>query len=452
MQEDEDVKTEPNEVSPLRVPAGDSPDGEIRGRWPWVERAVWTERMLEALERGPKNGVWHSLFDKVYAPRTLWAAWEKVAANDGAAGVDKVSIGQFARTAVEELDTLSRQLREGSYQPKPVKRTWIDKPGSSEKRPLGIPVVRDRIVQTALRMVLEPIFEREFAPESFGFRPGRGCQGAIDRVEQLLAEGYTHVVDADLKNYFGTIPHEPMLAWVKTKVVDGRILDLVAAYLKQGVMATGKGWSPTELGTPQGAVISPLLANLYLNALDWKLRLDGWELVRYADDFVVLCRTREQAEEVLATVQQWTASVGLQLHPQKTRLVDMSQPGGFDFLGYHFERDGKRWPREKSMHGIKQKVHGLTHRTCGVGLPELIASELNPVLRGWYGYFWRSNRWTFSGLDGYVRGRLRGILRKRHGGRGRGRGSDHQRWSNRYFAELKLLSLEQFWLEAHPVP
>ena len=261
MQEGEGVKTKPNEIAPLRVPAGDSPDGEIRGRWPWVERAVWTERMLEALERGPKNGVWHSLFDKVYAPRTLEAAWEKVAANDGAAGVDKVSIGQFARTAAEELVTLSRQLREGSYQPKPVKRTWIPKLGSSEKRPLGIPAVRDRIVQTALRMVLEPIFEREFAPESFGFRPGRGCQGAIDRVEQLLAEGYTHVVDADLKNYFGTIPHEPMLAWVKTKVVDGRILDLVAAYLKQGVMEEGKGWSPTECGTPQGAVVSPLLAN-----------------------------------------------------------------------------------------------------------------------------------------------------------------------------------------------
>jgi RNA-directed DNA polymerase len=301
-------------------------------------------------------------------------------------------------------------------------------------------------------MVLEPIFEREFAPESFGFRPGRGCQGAIDRVEQLLAEGYTHVVDADLRNYFGTIPHEPMLAWVKTKVVDGRILDLVAAYLKQGVMEEGKDWSPTECGTPQGAVVSPLLANLYLNALDWKLRLAGWELVRYADDFVVLCRTREQAEEVLAMVQQWTASAGLQLHPQKTRLVDLAQPGGFDFLGYHFERDGKRWPREKSWDGVRQKLHGLTRRNCGVGLRELIASELNPVLRGWYGYFWRSNRWTFRDLDAYVRGRLRGILRKRHGGRGRGRGRDHQRWPNRYFAELKLLSLEQLWLEAHPVP
>jgi RNA-directed DNA polymerase len=299
VQEGETVKTKPNEVSPWRVPTGDDPDGDIRGRWPWVERAVWTERMLAALERGPKHGVWHSLIDKVYAPRTLWAAWEKVAANNGAAGVDKVSVAVFARTAVAELATLSRQLGERSYQPKPVKRTWIPKSGSAEQRPLGIPAVRDRMVQTAPRRVLEPIFEREFAPESFGFRPGRGCQDAIDRVEQLLADGYTHVVDADLKSYFDPIPHEPLLAWVKTKVVDGRILDLVAAYLRQGVREEGKGWSPTELGTPQGAVISPLLANLSLNALDWKLRLDGWELVRYADDFVVLCRTREHAEAVL---------------------------------------------------------------------------------------------------------------------------------------------------------
>jgi len=452
VQEGEDVKTKLNEGSPERVPAGDSPAGEIYGRWPWVERAVWTERMLGALERGPKHGVWHSLIDKVYAPRTLWAAWEKVAANAGAAGVDQVSVGQFARTAVDELATLSRQLREGSYQPKPVKRTWIPKPGSPEQRPLGIPAVRDRIVQTALRMVLEPIFEREFAPESFGFRPGRGCQGAIDRVEQLLAEGFTHVVDADLKSYFDTIPHEPLLAQVKARVADGRILALVAAYLKQGVMEEGQGWSPTDLGTPQGAVVSPLLANLYLNALDWKLRLDGWELVRYADDFVVLCRTREHAVEVLTTLQQWTASAGLQLHPVKTRLVDMAQPGGFDFLGYHFERDGPCWPREKSRKSIQQKLQGLTPRTCGVGLLEMIANELNPVLRGWYGYFWRSNRWTFRELDRYVRGRLRGILRKRQGGRGRGRGRDHQRWPNRYFAELKLLNLEHLWLEAHPVP
>jgi len=199
-------------------------------------------------------------------------------------------------------------------------------------------------------------------------------------------------------------------------------------------------------------VLSPLLANLYLDALDWKLHFEGRELVRYADDFVVLCRTREQAEEVLATVQTWCEAAGLQLHPTKTRLVDMEQPGGFDFLGYHFERGGQRWPREKSVRKLRQKLHGLTRRNCGESLQELITKRLNPSLRGWYGYFWRCNRWTFRAIDGYVRGRLRGILRKRHGGRGRGRGSDHQRWPNRYFAELGLYSLEQLWREAHPVP
>jgi RNA-directed DNA polymerase len=408
--------------------------------------------MLEALERGPKHGRWHCLIDKVYAPRTLRAAWEKVAANDGAAGVDRVTIARFARDAVAELETLSRQLREGRYQPQPVRRVWIAKTGSPEKRPLGIPAVRDRIVQTALRMVLEPIFERDFAPESFGFRPGRGCQPALDRVEQLLAEGYTHVVDADLKSYFDTIPHEPLLARVEAKIADGRILKLVTAFLEQGVLEELKGWSATERGTPQGAVVSPLLANLYLDALDWKLRLGGWELVRYADDFVVLCRTRAQAQAVLALIGEWSAAAGLQLHPQKTRLVDLAEPGGFDFLGYHFERDGRRWPREKSLHRFRQKLRRLTRRTHGESLRDLIADTLNPVLRGWHGYFWRSNRWTFRDLDSYVRGRLRGILRKRHGGRGRARGRDHQRWPNRYFAELKLLNLEELWRGTQPVP
>jgi RNA-directed DNA polymerase len=444
--------TPPENEPPSRVPIGAEPDGEIRGRGPWVERAVWTERMLEALERGPKNGRWHCLIDKVYAPRTLWAAWEKVAANEGAAGVDQVSIARFAQTAGPEWETISRQMREGRYEPQAVRRVWIDKLGSAEKRPLGIPAVRDRIVQTALRMVLEPIFERDFAPESFGFRPGRGCQQALDRVEQLLAEGYTHVVDADLKSYFDTIPHEPLLARLRTKIADGRILSLVTAFLKQGVLEELKGWSPTERGTPQGAVVSPLLANVYIDALDWNLRLGGWELVRYADDFVVLCRTREQAEAVLGLITEWSTAAGLQLHPQKTRLVDMAEPGGFDFLGYHFERDGGRWPREKSARSIRQKLRRLTRRTNGESLRDLITDTLNPVLRGWHGYFWRSNRRTFRELDGYLRGRLRGILRKRHGGRGRGRGRDHQRWPNRYFADLKLLNLEQLWEGTQPAP
>lgn len=446
------MKAGGSEQGPSPVPAGDRLDGEAYGRWPWVERCVWTERMLETLERGPRNGVWHSLIDKVYAVRTLWAAWQQVEANGGAGGVDRESVEVFGRTAEKRIEELSRQLRDNRYVPQPVRRVLIDKPGSTEKRPLGIPAVRDRVVQTALRMVLEPIFERDFARESFGFRPGRSAHQALERVETLLAEGYTHVVDADLKRYFDTIPQAALLACLRKKVVDGRILELVERFLKAGVMEEHKGWCPTEVGTPQGGVISPLLANVYLDALDWKLHLGGWELVRYADDFVVLCRTPEHAEEVLAVVCHWCDEAGLQLHPEKTRLVDMSVRGGFDFLGYHFESTG-RWPRAKSIERMECKLHRLTRRTCGESLSKLIAERLNPVVRGWANYFRRSsNAADFSTLDSYVRARLRGILRKRHGLRGRSRGRDHQRWPNRYFSEVGLLSLEQLWRSRTPVP
>ena len=446
------MKERHHEIIPPPVPTGDRPGGEAYGRWPWVERSVWTERMLETLERGPRNGVWHSLIDKVYAEHTLWAAWEIVQANGGAGGVDGESIGMFARTAEKSVEELSRQLREKRYIPQPVRRVMIPKPGTTQERPLGIPTVRDRVVQTALRMVLEPIFERDFARESFGFRPGRNCHQALARVETLLAEGATHVVDADLKSYFDTIPHAALLARVKAKVVDGRILELVESFLKQGVIEDVKGWSPSEVGTPQGGSISGLLANIYLDQLDWKLHLQGWELVRYADDFVILCRTRDQAEAVLQEVRHWCDEAGLQLHPEKTRLVDMSERGGFDFLGYHFERTG-RWPREKSQESLERKVHQRTKRNCGISLSEVIVEELNPILRGWMNYFIRStNCADFQRLDSYLRARLRAILRKRHGLRGRSRGYDHQRWPNRYFAELGLLSLEQFWRLRSPVP
>jgi len=447
------VKDSRNEQIPPPVPIGDRPGGEVHGRWPWVERCVWTERMLETLERGPRNGVWHSLIDKVYAVRTLWAAWEKVQANDGAGGVDRETIGGFARTAEKSIEELSGQLREGRYRPQPVRRVMIPKPGTTQERPLGIPTVRDRVVQTALRMVLEPIFEREFARESFGFRPGRSCHQALARVETLLAEGYTQVVDADLKSYFDTIPHAALLARVKAKVVDGRILELVECFLKQGVMEELKGWRPTDTGTPQGGVVSPLLANVYLDALDWKLHLGGWELVRYADDFVILCRTREHAEEVLGVVRHWCDEAGLQLHPQKTRLVDLSERGGFDFLGYHFERTTGRWPRVKSRESLAHKLHGLTRRNCGENLSELIRERLNPIVRGWMNYFRRSsNAADFRAVDSYLRARLRAILRKRRGLRGHSRSPDQQRWPNRYFDELGLLSLEQLWHSLNPVP
>lgn len=446
------MKDRGDEPSPPPVPEWARPGGEVHGRWPWAERSVWTERMLETLERGPRNGVWHSLIDKVYAGRTLTAAWETVQANGGAGGVDRETIGVFARTAEKSIEELSRQLREGRYVPQPVRRVMIPKPGTTQERPLGIPTIRDRVVQTALRMVLEPIFERDFARESFGFRPGRSCHQALARVETLLAEGYTHVVDADLKSYFDTIPHAALLARVKTKVVDGRILELVEGFLKQGVMEEPKGWSPTTVGTPQGGVISPLLANVYLDALDWKLHFGGWELVRYADDFVILCRTKEQADEVLGVVRHWCDETGLQLHPEKTRLVDMSERGGFDFLGYHFERTA-RWPRAKSRQGLEHKLHRLTRRNCGENLSYLIVEKLNPILRGWMNYFRRTtNAADFRLLDSYLRARLRAILRKRHGLRGRSRGRDHQHWPNRYFAELGLLSLEQLWRSGRPVP
>jgi len=444
--------TKTDERDPTRVPAGDNPEEEVYGRWPWVERAVWKARMLETLERGPRNGVWHSLIDKVYAERTLWAAWATVRANGGASGVDRQSIGLFERTAVEQMAKLAQELREDRYRPQPVRRVYIPKPGTSEKRPLGIPAVRDRIVQAALRMVLEPIFERDFARESFGFRPGRSCHDALERVERLLAEGYIHVVDADLKSYFDTIPHAGIVARIRAKVVDPRVVKLVERFLKAGVMEEHKGWTPTEVGTPQGGVISPLLANLYLDGLDWNLHFGGWELVRYADDFVVLCRTREQAQSVLEQVRHWCESAGLQLHPVKTRLVDMSEPGGFDFLGYHFEGT-QQWPRDKSVGKVRQTLHEHTRRTCGENLAELIRDRINPVLRGWYQYFRRSsNNYPMRSLDAYVRARLRAIERKRHGGRGRSRGSDHLRWPNSYFHELGLLCLEQLWVSSRPVP
>lgn len=441
-----------NENDRDEVPTGDNPSGEVYGRWPWAERTVWTERMLETLERGPRNGVWHSLIDKVYAERTLWTAWETVQAKGGAGGVDRETIGMFARTAQERIQVLAQELREDRYRPEPVRRVLIPKPGTNEKRPLGIPTVRDRIVQAALRMVLEPIFERDFARESFGFRPGRSTHQALDRVEQLLAEGYTHIVDADLKSYFDTIPHAALLARLRVKVVDRRIHRLVESFLKAGVMHEMDGWEPTEVGTPQGGVISPLLANIYLDGLDWKLHYGGWELVRYADDFVVCCRTREQAEAALADVRHWCEQAGLQLHPVKTRVVDLREPGGFDFLGYHFERT-QQWPRTKSVAKVKLKLHDLTRRTCGENLKTLAEDTLNPILRGWFGYFHRcSTASPMRSLDGYVRARLRAILRRRSGRCGRSRGCDHQQWPNRYFADLGLFCLEQAWTSKASAP
>lgn len=393
--------------------------------------------MLTALEVGVKGGRWFSLIDKVYEPRNLKAAYEQVRRNQGSAGVDHETIEQFTEHREANLEALSRKLREGSYRPQAIRRVWIPKPGRQEKRPLGIPTVRDRVVQGALRNVLEPIFERDFAAQSYGFRPERSAKDALRRVWELLQEGATIVVDADLRSYYDTIPRPALLERVATKITDGRVLDLVAAYLEQEVMEGLESWTPEE-GTPQGAVISPLLSNLYLDPLDHHMAGLGYEMVRYADDFVVLCRSRDEAERALAEVEKWTAAAGLQLHPDKTRIVDATQAGGFDFLGYHFER-GRRWPSPKSLRKHKDAIRQQTRRANGKSLQEIIA-RVNRVRRGWFEYFKHSYRTTFKPLDQWTRMRLRSILRKRQGKRGRGRGSDHRQWPNAYFAELGLFS------------
>ena len=394
--------------------------------------------MLTALEQGVKGGKWFSLIDKVYAPDNLAAAFTRVAANGGAAGVDHQTVAQYESQLSVNQEKLATELKDGSYCPQAVRRVWINKPGTKERRPLGIPTVRDRVAETALRNVMEPIFERDFAEQSYGFRPQRGAKQALRRVDALLRAGYTWVVDADLKSYFDSIPHEPLLARVQEKVSDGRVIKLLQAYLEQGVMEGLASWTPTA-GTPQGAVISPLLSNIYLDPLDRLLAERRAELVRYADDFVILCRTEAEAQQALSWVQDWTVRNGLSLHPEKTRIVDATIRGGFDFLGYHFER-GYRWPRAKSIKKLRDTIRSKTRRTNGQALTVIIA-DVNKTLRGWFEYFKHSHKTTFRRQDSWVRMRLRSILRKRQHLRGRGRGADHQRWPNAYFAKHGLCSL-----------
>lgn len=425
------------EARPTTVPEAKQV-GEVRARWAWTEPCIWTERMLTALEVGVKGDKWFSLIDKVSRPSLLLRAFEQVKKNGGAAGVDHQTIAMYEQRMEQHTEYLARTLREGSYQPAAVRREWIPKPGSREKRPLGIPTVRDRVAQKALLATIEPIFERGFAEQSYGFRPNRGCKDALRRVDQLLKQGTTWVVDADLKSYFDTIPHEQLLRRIEEKVADGRVLELIYKYLKQGVLDEMREWQP-EAGTPQGAVISPLLSNIYLDPLDHLMEVGGFEMVRYADDFVVLCSSKTEAQRALAVVQQWTAAAGLTLHPEKTRIVDATELGGFDFLGYHFERGEKR-PRRKSLKKLKDAIRAKTKRTNGHSLQVVIAN-VNRTTKGWFAYFKHSHRYTFDPLDPFIRQRLRSLLRRRSGRYGIASGGDYQRWPNAFFAEQGLFSL-----------
>lgn len=412
----------------------------------WVEASVWTERMVSALDNGVKGGRWYSLMDKVCASATLAAAWAKVRANKGAAGVDGVSVDRFAARSEGYLAELSAALQAGDYRPQPVRRVEIPK-GDGRTRPLGIPVVKDRIVQTALKLVIEPICEAAFCPASYGFRPGRGCHDALRAVDGLIKGGYPFVVDADLEGYFDSIPHERLMHRIEERISDGRVLELLRGFLGQDILRGLERWTPAA-GTPQGAVISPLLANVYLHPLDQHMAALGCHMVRYADDFVVLCRSREEAESALAAIRHWVADNGLRLHPDKTYVGDCRQPGqGFAFLGYRFEA-GRRWVRKKSLTRLKNGIRAKTRRTRGDSLTRIVA-DLNPMLRGWFGYFKHAHPYTFTGLDGFIRRRLRALLRRQTKGFGSGRAqADHQRWTNTFFADAGLFALYPAWQAA----
>jgi len=433
------VKDHSEENPPLAVPLVASPSGTVRDRWPFAVAAVWTERMLTALEQGVKGGRWFSLMDKVCAPANLHAAWLRVKRNRGAAGCDGQRVEDFDAQSEASLQWLHEQLRTGQYRPQSVRRVWIPK-ASGKPRPLGIPTVRDRIVQAALKNVLEPIFERKFVATSHGFRPGRSAKDALREVDRHLHEGTTHVVDADIEAFFDSVDHTVLRAALEEEICDGPVLSLIDLFLRQSVMEEMRTWTPAG-GTPQGAVLSPLLANIYLHSLDVALRAQGLQVVRYADDLVLLCRSADEAAHGKQVLDEHLARLRLRLHPEKTRIVSVLDPGeGFDFLGYRFEQGHKR-PRDASRTKLRDRIRALTPRNSGDSL-DAVVQRVSKMLRGWFEYFQHSRRRVFAEVDGFVRRRLRAILQRRNSSRSYGFGAAgaNVRWPNAFFTNLGLFS------------
>jgi RNA-directed DNA polymerase len=353
----------------------------------------------------------HSLIGQVYDPRNLARAWERVKEKKGAGGVDGVTVARFEKDRERYLGLLHQRLKNGSYRPRPVRRVEIDKPGSTAKRPLGIPTVMDRVCQQAVVQVLEPVFEPTFRDESFGFRPGRSTHMAMRRIWRQLQAGNNWVVDADIADFFGTLSHDVLVKLVAERVADGKVLRLLRQFLEAGVLRDGR-FEPTLTGVPQGGVVSPLMSNIYLHVFDQKMAEAGYALTRYADDWVAVCRSRREAERALASAQAvLEGELGLRVHPDKTRIVHVVQ--GFEFLGYKIKRGtGMKfkaggpglyaYPRDRSIERFKNRVRQITNRRNPKTLEGLL-DELNPVVRGWGTYFRRANvRRLFHRLNGWI--------------------------------------------------
>jgi len=391
-------------------------------------------KLYRAAKKSP-NRRFHALYDRMTRGDVLEAAWQQVRANKGQGGVDGESIEWMEEKVVviPFLISIQEELKEGKYRPKPVRRVEIPKPDGS-LRPLGIPTIRDRVVQAACRKVVEPIFEADFLESSYGFRPKRGAQQAHREIKKWINRGYRWVVDGDIRKYFDSIDHDKLMVLLRLRISDRKVLELIRGWLKAGVLKEGKV-EATDLGTPQGGVISPLLSNVFLHLLDkvWNKRHGKLgKLIRYADDFVVLCGKQAQAEESLKAIQGLMKRMGLELHPEKTRLVEMG-PGrkGFDFLGFHFQvgkPEGRRektrclsWPRRKAVKEIAGKVKLMTAGRERLLFPmEHLVRALNPVLRGWANYFKIGDSYQhFSKLQFYVLERLILFRRRKYGWKGR---------------------------------